>query len=444
MGKHTEGWKLLKRGGVYYVRFRHGEGKKNRHCISTGKSDKGAASAEAGRIYGHIVRGGKSTRSRVVLSLEPIETLLSRWVLSLDGVLDAETVKTYEGYAGSHWNAFRTLDDMLDEAKLAEYARARLRRVLKKTVYKELSALRGFMKWCKEQGAIAELPMWPELPRQSKGKRSGTQREKANDLSPEQVDTFLTALPWMSERTQKGRHFPVRARFLFAYETGLRPSTIDALTWDHVKGGELRIDDEDDKARYGRTLPLSDLAKSVLARLDNARPANEPIFGRHDYRVAIAKACTTAGIDLAIAPYDFRHARGTHLVDQGASLTGVAQMLGHTQVTTTNKYVRGSRRAAEAALATDSGSKRDQESLFRGAKEGGRTPTSVTSLEPERGESVQNPANSGFIFGQGIAGNGPFGLDSGGLIPFVPRSFSLGFDAADAFVLALAGEEGLS
>jgi hypothetical protein len=53
--------------------------------------------------------------------------------------------------------------------------------------------------------------------------------------------------------------------------------------------------------------------------------------------------------------YDFRHARLTDLVSRSGDLTGVAYLAGHKNVTTTNRYVHPSRRAAERVLAQATG-----------------------------------------------------------------------------------------
>jgi site-specific recombinase XerD len=76
-----------------------------------------------------------------------------------------------------------------------------------------------------------------------------------------------------------------------------------------------------------------------------------PIFGRHDYRVYLREAGLDDELRTQLAAYDFRHARGTHLVDRGAALSGVAYQLGHTQVSTTSKYAHATKRAGDAALA---------------------------------------------------------------------------------------------
>jgi site-specific recombinase XerC len=57
------------------------------------------------------------------------------------------------------------------------------------------------------------------------------------------------------------------------------------------------------------------------------------------------------GLPRETAPYDLRHAKGTHgLEASGGNLNGVAYLLGHKQVTTTNRYVHASQRAVSTVL----------------------------------------------------------------------------------------------
>lgn len=355
MGRHAEGFRYEVRRGYGYARFTHN---KVPYLISSGIKDSPEARSEAERIYARTVTGGSRLKGRV----KPLVDLTAEWLESLAGILHPDTIKTYEGYVGNTWLKFfkNDLDEIADTSRVEAFAMARLKKVLRKTVHKELSAVRGFLRWCKQEKLLERVPDRPELPQKARGKRVGTQREKANDLSPEQVAAFLDALPYESERTQKGRRFPVQSRFAFAYETGFRPATLAKITWgDWDKGGDLTVRDEADKARFGRVVPLSATAEDVLRKLyaHLGEPADDRlIFGKHDYRVAITKACERAKIDLKLATYDLRHALGTHLSEEGAPLPATAFLLGHTQLTTTNKYAKGTYRAARAALDSRSNS----------------------------------------------------------------------------------------
>jgi integrase len=221
--------------------------------------------------------------------------------------------------------------------------------VLRKTVQKELSYLRGFLTWCELQGAIDRAPVIAPLPKKATGSRAGKQRAVPVEIDAAQADAIIALLPLKSKRIGD-RKWPVRARFRFAWETGLRPETLSRISVpSNFRPGsaELVLDDADDKARYGRTLPLSAQARGVL---EEAAPTAGFIFGRHNFAKALKRAAALVlGAELArrFAPYDFRHGRGTQLADEGASLTGIAYLLGHKQLTTTNRYLKPSRRAAE-------------------------------------------------------------------------------------------------
>jgi integrase len=111
----------------------------------------------------------------------------------------------------------------------------------------------------------------------------------------------------------------------------------------------LVITDRIDKARFGRELPLTTLARQAL---ESVCPEAGLIFSRHEYRDALRKAAhraLTPEKAKTFTAYDLRHARATQWAETG-NLVGVAYLLGHKQVTTTNRYARPDRAAAERVL----------------------------------------------------------------------------------------------
>lgn len=382
MGRKAEGWKCSWRGGVAYVRFTYAG---QPYFFSTGERDSGKAPAACAREYARVVEQGVARkRTSVALSRESLVMLFARWVESLEGILDEKTVTTYEGYARGHFvPAFPELRDALDLGNVRRYIGAGLRRALRSTVQKEIGALRGFLTWCRDEGLIGELPEWalaPSrllFPAKAKGTRTGKQRAKANELSPAQVEAFLAALPELGGRGSS--RFPVRDRFVVAYETGLRPATIALVTKRHVQWDAmvLAIPDDEDKARFGRTVPLSARAIVALGRAAQyVTMLDTPIFGRHDYREVIYKAAKLAGLGhLRIAPYDLRHARATHLTDAGAPRTALMHLHGWTQASTGDKYVHGSEREARKWVDAKASFTRGSLPVTRGsAEEEGRHP----------------------------------------------------------------------
>src|ERR1051325_9472141 len=94
------------------------------------------------------------------------------------------------------------------------------------------------------------------------------------------------------------------------------------------------------------------LTEPALAALEAVCPERGIIFGEHDYRDQLKTAARPPlqrEKARTFATYDLRHARATQWAESG-NLVGVAYLLGHKQVTTTNKYARPNRNAAEKVL----------------------------------------------------------------------------------------------
>lgn len=279
----------------------------------------------------------------------PLDEVCADWIVAIKPELGAGTDRTYEVYAG-HWVAhFETIGGVTT-ARIGDYQRRRLGSVQRTTVVKERSALLRFLTWCMEQEVLRDVPDFPRLPKKASGKRHKQARRKPSvELAPAEADAILAALPEWS-RTREGERFPIRARFEFAYETGLRPATLDKLVGRDVSVGGLHIRPEVDKNRWERVVPLTARARDALKRLGPVGRA-EPLFGEHDYRAPFRAACVAALGDergKLVTPYDLKHGRVTHLLDAGAPVMGIRYLTG-TNVAL-DRYAHPTRRAAEAAI----------------------------------------------------------------------------------------------
>jgi integrase len=266
--------------------------------------------------------------------------------------------KTYKLYVKTHFGPFfGTIGEFNDEA-CSRYVSHRLRSVQRATLQKELSALRWFAEWCADSRILTRAPRVPKPRRGAVGTRYFENRPSTPvDFTRAEVEAVIAALPEYSE-SKRVRPFPIRARFVVALETGLRPSTLDRIEapLDYSKGAStLRLRGETDKNLYGRELPLNAAARAAL---DAVCPEEGLIFGRHDYRDALERAATaTLSEDRAkhFTSYVLRHTRLTEFAETG-NLVGAAYLAGHRQVTTINRYARPNRRAAEQVLsAVDAG-----------------------------------------------------------------------------------------
>ncbi len=399
MARPKEGWKLRpprRAGESYTVRFTDPQGRARE--ISTGSKDPVEAAREAERIYAaELVAAPVEHRGRIDPSLR-LDELIALWLTDIETTHDVETVKTYTGYGRGFLRFFGNNLVDVTRARMGDYQRSRLASVTRKSVRKERSAMNTFLGWCEEQGVLAEesVPVWPKLPRRSQGVRAGKQRSAPIDVTAEQVRAFVLALPIMSLRPRKGRRFPVRSRFVFMAETGLRPGTISALSMpEHWRPGQdhVNVTADIDKGRRGRPVPLTPRAQAALeAAVVATGIVAGLIFGKHDYRTVFDVARVTVGLPEGLAPYDLRHHFVGFMADK-AEARAVMSLAGHARLTTTNHYVRGREDLARDALSAlgSGGILGECEVPMLSAKEGSRTPTRVTPLEPENSGNSQIP-----------------------------------------------------
>lgn len=137
------------------------------------------------------------------------------------------------------------------------------------------------------------------------------------------------------------------------YSCGLRVSELTGLLISRIydREGFVRVTGKGDKERL---IPLGSAAVKHIAlyrdrvrvHLDPAPKARDVLFlnyrGGPLSRVSVFKLvkryALAAGIDKVVSPHTFRHSFATHLVERGADLRAVQEMLGHESITTTEIY----------------------------------------------------------------------------------------------------------
>lgn len=202
-----------------------------------------------------------------------------------------------------------------------------------------LSALRSFYDWMQIEGYMSENPCdrvdMPKL---------GIYLPSV--LSVQEVEAIINSVDcsdWMGLRD--------KAILEVLYGCGLRVSEAVGLRISglYLDEGFIRIIGKGNKERL---IPLGDMAcNAVRAYLDvrpqPAHPQSDDLlflnrFGKSFSRVSmfklIKKQALIAGVSKEISPHTFRHSFATHLVENGADLRVVQEMLGHESITTTEIY----------------------------------------------------------------------------------------------------------
>jgi integrase/recombinase XerD len=168
-------------------------------------------------------------------------------------------------------------------------------------------------------------------------------------LSIEEVEAVLEAV----DLSRKGG---IRDRALLEvlYGSGLRVSEVNTLRMSQVyaEEGFLRIRGKGNKERL---VPAGEPALAWIARYVREGRHQQPVQAGHDdllflnqrggklSRVSIfhlvKQTAALAGIQANVSPHTFRHSFATHLIEGGADLRAVQEMLGHESITTTELYL---------------------------------------------------------------------------------------------------------
>ncbi|MBR5077065.1 MAG: tyrosine recombinase, partial [Bacteroidales bacterium] len=232
-------------------------------------------------------------------------------------------------------------------------AKTEARKLSKRSQARLLSSLRSFFDWLVLEGERKDNPCdridAPKLGRYLPAV-----------LSVAEVTAILESVDTASGDWRALRD---RAILEILYGCGLRVSEACALQISHVylKEGFVRVVGKGDKERL---VPLGDIAAAAFARYLDARPAPaEPAFddvaflnknGRPLSRVAIfnlvKKQALVAGVNKEISPHTFRHSFATHLIENGADLRVVQEMLGHESILTTEIYTHIDTATWQAAI----------------------------------------------------------------------------------------------
>lgn len=218
------------------------------------------------------------------------------------------------------------------------------RRYARSAIARQLSALRGFFRYLYREGKVSSNPLrLISTPKQ--------RRRLPKFLTPDEVSTVLQA-----PETSTTLGLRDRALLEVLYATGMRVGELVRLrVADLEVAGELRVVG---KGRKERIVLLGTAAQDALHRyLQDGRskllrgrdPGAVFLNGRggalsdRGVRVAVDRHIRTVAFGRRISPHVLRHTFATHLLDGGADLRTVQELLGHANLSTTQIYTHVSR-----------------------------------------------------------------------------------------------------
>ncbi len=212
-------------------------------------------------------------------------------------------------------------------------------KISKRSQSRQLSAFRSFFDWLVMEGDRRDNPCDPiDTPKIG--------RYLPEVLSVEEVGAIMDSVDlskWTGVRD--------RAILEVLYGCGLRVSEAVGLKISQVylDDGFVRVVGKGNKERI---VPMGEMAVDAVRKYIQVRPEPESPqfddimflnrFGRPLSRVSmfnmVKKQAMTAGVSKEISPHTFRHSFATHLIENGADLRVVQEMLGHESILTTEIY----------------------------------------------------------------------------------------------------------
>ena len=227
----------------------------------------------------------------------------------------------------------RLIRSWLSDRRFADYTASSTARALSsvKSFYKYLEKTRNIV--CHSIYAVASPKKAKTLPKA---------------LSKEDTLFSLDKLASLSET----RWIDLRNRSLLTliYASGLRISEALSLTKQHIKETEyIKIIGKGNKERL---IPWIDNVKKLLLGYLKEVPyeigENEPIFRtktgkvlhRCNFNSELVKLRRIYGLPEHLSSHSFRHSFATHLLENGADLRSIQELLGHKSLSTTQKYTK--------------------------------------------------------------------------------------------------------
>jgi integrase/recombinase XerD len=219
----------------------------------------------------------------------------------------------------------------IEELSQAGRASSSLRRAV--------SSIRMFHHHLKMTGVTTTDPsLYLETPK--------AEKQLPDTWSQQEVERLLDSVPTSDPLSLRDR-----AMLELLYGTGMRVSELLGLDLDDLQFelGYLQCEGKGERARI---IPVSSVAQGFVERyIQQARNGlggreTEALFlngrggrlSRQGFWKMIKRRAKLAGIDKEITPHVLRHSFATHLLENGADLRAIQQMLGHADLATTQVY----------------------------------------------------------------------------------------------------------
>jgi integrase/recombinase XerD len=252
-------------------------------------------------------------------------------------------LSTFLAYVEEHYKV--SVENITRQHILAYLAKLRQQGRANSTISRNLASIRSFFHYLLSIEVLSADPTaHVETPK--------IEKRLPKVLSVDEVERLLS-----TPNLQTAAGLRDRAMLELLYATGIRVSELVSLNVEdlNLSAGFLRCTGKGDKERV---IPIGEIAGEVLlAYLQQARPQllkvhDDPALflnhlgermSRQGFWKLLKKYAKLAGIVKDITPHTLRHSFATHLLERGADLRAVQEMLGHADISTTQIYTHVTR-----------------------------------------------------------------------------------------------------
>ncbi len=209
-----------------------------------------------------------------------------------------------------------------------------------KSISRGLSAIKSYLSYLQMCGAQTDSHTEIMLMKSPRVKKSLPRPVKPDDIY--RIIDSIRAFRKMSWEVKRDR-----AILVLIYSVGLRISEVLGIEVDDICDGSIRVYCKGGKNRYVPLLDcVSNLIREYLDEIPNHIVRSKYLFlnsrggriSRGSLELLVSKIRKLMSMDKSVTPHALRHSCATHLIEQGADLRHVQELLGHSSISSTQIY----------------------------------------------------------------------------------------------------------
>ena len=239
-------------------------------------------------------------------------------------------IKKYFEYINKHNKNYDEIEKYIQSLSKSKYA--------KSTVNRKIVSISSFFNWCINQKKLNIKDI-------KQIKNIKTERKLPTILTSNYINNLLDTIP-----TSTSKEIRDRTIIEILYSSGLRVSELTNLKVNDFKNNKsLKVLGKGNKVRI---LPMTDKSFNYMnlwiskyrSEYKNEKSGNYIFLGVRGGKISDREIQRIVNLRLGTFPHSIRHTFATHLLDGGADLRVVQEMLGHTDPSTTQIYTHVSKK----------------------------------------------------------------------------------------------------